>query len=39
MDSKKQINIQNRTYYLFKVIINIKNIDPNIQIKIEEKSS
>ena len=38
MDSKKQINIQNRTYYLFKDMINIKNIDPN-EIKIEEKSS
>ena len=38
MDSKKQINIQNRTYYLFKDMINIKNIDPN-KIKIEENSS
>ena len=34
----KDIDIKNRTYYLFNDIINIKNFDPN-NIKIDEKST
>ena len=33
----KDIDIKNRTYYLFDDIINIKNFDPN-KIEIGEKS-
>ena len=33
----KDIDIKNRTHYLFNDIINIKNFDPN-NIKIDEKS-
>ena len=33
----KDINIKNRTYYLFNNIINVENFDPN-NIKIYEKS-
>ena len=33
----KDIDIKNRTYYLFNDIINTKNIHPN-NIKIDEKS-
>ena len=33
----KDIDIKNRTYYVFNDIINIKNFDPN-NIKIDEKS-
>ena len=33
----KDINIKNRTYYLFNDIISIKDFDPN-NIKIDEKS-
>ena len=33
----KDINIKNRTYYLFNDIINIENFDPN-NIKIDKKS-
>ena len=33
----KDIDIKNRTYYLFNDIINIKNFDPNNN-KIDEKS-
>ena len=33
----KDIDIKNRTYYLFDDFINIKNFDPN-NIKIDEKS-
>ena len=33
----KDIDIRNRTYYLFNDMINIKNFDPN-NIKIDEKS-
>ena len=33
----KDINIKNRTYYLFNDIIDIENFDPN-NIKIDEKS-
>ena len=35
MGNIKQINIKNRTYYLFDEMINIKNFDPN-QIKIDK---
>ena len=35
--SVKDINIKNRTYYLFNDIIYIENFDPN-DIKIDEKS-
>ena len=37
MKSVKEIYIQNRTYYFFDVMINMKNIDLN-KIKIDEKS-
>ena len=33
----KEINIKNRTYYIFDDIINIKDFDPNL-LKIEKKS-
>ena len=33
----KYIDLRNRTYYFFNVMINIKNFDPN-NIKIDEKS-
>ena len=33
----KNIDIENRTYYIFYDIINIKNFDPN-NIKIDDKS-
>ena len=33
----KDIDIKNRTYYLFNDTINIKSFDPN-NIKIDEKS-
>ena len=35
--SVKDINIKNRTYYVFNDIIYIENFDPN-NIKIDEKS-
>ena len=34
----KDIDIKNRTYYIFDDIINIKNFDPN-NIEIDKKSS
>ena len=37
MESIKQINIKNRTYYFFNDMMNIKNFDPN-RIKIDKKS-
>ena len=37
MGNIKQINIKNRTYYFFKDMINIKNLDPSL-IKIDKKS-
>ena len=37
MGNIKQINIKNRTYYLFNDMINIKYFDPNM-IKIDKKS-
>ena len=33
----KHIDIENRTYYFFNYIMNIKNFDPN-NIRIDEKS-
>ena len=30
MKSFKQINIENRPYYFFNEMINIKNFDPNL---------
>ena len=38
MNSIKEINIKNCTYYFFDDMINIKNFDP-IKIKIYEKSN
>ena len=38
MNSVKEINIKNCTYYFFDDMINIKNLDPN-KIKIDEKSN
>ena len=37
MSQIKEINIKNRTYYLFDDMINIKNFDSN-QIKIDKNS-
>ena len=37
-EKMKDIDIKNRTYYLFNDIINIKNFDPN-NIKIDVKST
>ena len=37
MISLKEIDIKDRTYYLFDDMINIKNLDPN-KIKIDELS-
>ena len=37
MRNIKQINIKNRTYYLFNDMINIKNFDSSL-IKIDKKS-
>ena len=37
MGSIKEINIKNRTYYLFNDMIHMKNFDPN-QIKIDKQS-
>ena len=37
MNGLKEINIKNRTYYIFDDMINIKKLDPN-KIKIDEKS-
>ena len=37
MGNIKQINIKNRTYYIFNDMINIKILDPNL-IKIDKKS-
>ena len=34
----KDIDIKTRTYYFFNAIINMKNFDPNNNIKIDEKS-
>ena len=36
MNSLKEINVKNRTYYIFGDMINIKNLDPN-KIKMDEK--
>ena len=36
MGNLKQINIKNRTYYLFNGMINIKDFDPS-QINIDKK--
>ena len=33
----KQINIKNRTYYFYKVMVNLKNFDPNL-LKIDRKA-
>ena len=37
MGNIKQINIKNRTYYLFNDMVNIKNFDSNL-LKIDKKS-
>ena len=37
MNSVNDINIENRTYYFFDDMINIKSLDPN-KIKIDKKS-
>ena len=37
MGNIKEINIKNRTYYLFDDMINIINFDPNL-LKIDKKS-
>ena len=37
MGNTKEINIKNRTYYFFDVMINIKDFDPSL-IKIDKKS-
>ena len=37
MGNIKQINIKNRTYYLFNDMINIKDFDSNL-LKIDKKS-
>ena len=37
MNSAKEINIKNCTYYFFDEMINIKNLDSN-RIRIDEKS-
>ena len=37
MNSVKDINIENRTYYFFDDMVNIKSLDPN-KIKIDKKS-
>ena len=37
MGNIKQINIKNRTYYLFDDMINIKNLDSSL-IKIDKES-
>ena len=37
MESVKEINIKNRTYYFFNDIINVKNFDSNL-LKIDKKS-
>ena len=37
MGEVKQINIKNRTCYLYNNMINIKNFDPNL-LKIDKKS-
>ena len=37
MNSITEIDIKNRTYYLFNEMINIKNLESN-KIKIDEKS-
>ena len=34
----KQMNIQNRTYYFYDDMINIKNFDPNL-LKLDKKTS
>ena len=37
MGEVKQINIKNRTYYFYNVMINFKNFEPNL-LKIDRKS-
>ena len=37
MRNIKQVNIKNRTYYVFNDLINIKDFDPSV-IKIDKKS-
>ena len=37
MDTAKQINIKNRTYYFYNDIIDIENFDANL-LKIDKKS-
>lgn len=37
MNSVNDINIENRTYYFFDDMINIKSLDPN-KIKVDVKS-
>ena len=37
MDTAKQINIKNRTYYFYNDIINIENFDAKL-LKIDKKS-
>ena len=37
MGNIKEINIKNRTYYIFQDMINIKDFDPSL-IKIDQKS-
>ena len=37
MESIKEINIKNQTYYFFDDLINITNFDPNL-LKIDKKS-
>ena len=37
METVKQINIKNRTYYFYNDIINLENFKPNL-LKIDKKS-
>ena len=37
MGEVKQINIKNRTYYIYNDMINLKNVEPNL-LKIDKKS-
>ena len=38
MGITKQMNIQNRTYYFYDDMINIKSFDPNL-LKLDKKTS
>ena len=37
METVKQINIKNRTYYLYNDVINLENFDSNL-LKLDKKS-